>query len=124
MQLKTDPHSPENLATGIIRMKDTHVFTSSDTPGAWGYIATFGQQSLNNDLMGLALFYRKDQLKEIQEDHLNHVVVLTSRNGEVEYYFMPTWELDWEPVRTSADFQRCINEVMNRLNQPVRVEIR
>lgn len=122
MQLEVDKPL-ENLATGIIRNKDVAYFTSANAVGKWGYIASFGKQSLNDDMMGLALFYRKDQLKEIREDDKNYVVVLTPQNGQVEYYFMPTWELDWEPVKTRADFQRCIDEVFNRLNADVNIRL-
>lgn len=114
MELLVDKNL-DNLATGIIKSKDTELF-KSDNAGEWSYIATFGKQSLNKDMQGLAIFFRTKQLKEITEDKLNHVVVLKPENGYVDYYFMPTWELDWEPVVTKADFQRCIDEVMNRLN--------
>lgn len=123
MQLHVDK-VPDNLATGIIKMPNTDFFTSAEAPGEWGYIASFGKQSLNDDMMGLALFYRKDQIKEITKDDKNHVVVLTPQNNQVEYYFMPTWEMDWEPVKTKVDFERCIKEVINRLNQKVSISVK
>lgn len=112
----------DNISTGIIKIKDTEYMVNTDKKREWSYIATFGKQSLNNDMMGLAVFFRTKQLKEITEDPLNHVVVLNPDNGYVEYYFMPTWELDWEPVVTKDDFQRCIDEVLNRLNGHIKVD--
>ena len=120
MELLVDK-SIDNIATGVIKMKDTEFFTNENKEGEWSYIATFGIQSLNKDLMGLVIFFRTNQLKEITQDELNHVVVLTPENGYVDYYFMPTWELDWEPVVTKADFQRCIDEVLLRLNGSIRL---
>ena len=114
MELLADKDIP--LCTGIVKDKNGELFRGES--GQWAYLATFGQQSLNNDNMGLAIFYKKNQLQEITEDKLNHVLVFKPQKGYVEYYFMPTWELDWEPVVTKADFQRCINEVLNRLNKP------
>jgi len=35
---------------------------------------------------------------------------------------MPTWELDWEAVADKAAFQKCVNEVLDRLNNPVNVK--
>lgn len=113
----------DNIATGFIKSKNAEFFKSDDK-GEWSYIASFGKQSLNNDMMGLTVFYRTKQLKEQTEDALNHVVVLKPDNGYVEYYFMPTWELDWEPVVTKADFQRCINEVLNRLNNQITITVK
>lgn len=113
MELWADRDMP--LCTGIIKSPKAEFFQGES--GRWAYIATFGQQSLNNDMMGLAVFYRKIHLKEVAEDELNHVVVFQPNEGYVEYYFMPTWELDWEPVVTRADFQACIDEVLTRLNK-------
>ncbi|WP_163265755.1 DUF4861 family protein [Dysgonomonas sp. 216] len=122
MELLTDKNL-ENLATGIIKSKETEIL-KSDNSNEWSYIATFGKQSLNKDMQGLVIFFRTKQLKEITEDKLNHVVVLKPDNGYVDYYFMPTWELDWEPVRTKEDLQKCIDEVMNRLNKKITVKIK
>ncbi|GHT38122.1 hypothetical protein AGMMS49965_00540 [Bacteroidia bacterium] len=105
----------ENLAVGINKDKNAAFFSQINKNEEWSYIATFGKQSLNDDNMGLALFVRTKQIKELTEDTRNHVVILNP-NSYVDYYFMPTWELDWEPVVTKDDFVRCINEVLNRLN--------
>ncbi|GAB6012593.1 DUF4861 family protein [Viscerimonas tarda] len=113
----------DNIATGIIKDKNAELI-KSDAKGEWSYIATFGQQSLNKDMAGLAVFYRTKQLKELTEDKLNHVVVLKPEKGYVDYYFMAAWELDLEPVATKSDFQRCIDEVLNRLNNNVSVTIK
>lgn len=122
MELQVDKKI-DNFATGIIKDKNTEVFVSSNPENEWSYIATFGKQSLNDDMMGLAIFFRTKQLQKITQDDLNHVVVLTPDDGYVEYYFMPAWELDWEPVKDRTTFEACINEVLNRLNYPLSVNI-
>ncbi|HOV71501.1 MAG TPA: DUF4861 family protein, partial [Dysgonamonadaceae bacterium] len=123
MELKTDKNIA-NIATGIIKNENATLILPPKTDGEWSYIATFGKQSLNNDMMGLAVFYKSKQLEKITEDPLNHVIILKPENGYVDYYFMPTWELDWEPVKDKATFENCINEVLNRLNHPVSVTIK
>lgn len=123
MELAVSP-TINNIVTGINKSKEAEFFVSENNEGKWAYIANFGKQSLNNDMMGLAIFYRKAQLQKITEDKINHVVVLSPTDGYVEYYFMPTWELDWEPVKTKEDFQRCINEVLNRLNSNVTINLK
>lgn len=125
MELKAN-RPIDNITTGIIKSKDSSLILPVKDSGktGWSYIATFGKQSLNNDMMGLAIFYRNDQLKEITEDALNHLVVLAPQNGCVEYYFMPTWELDWQPVRNEAEFQQCLDEMLQKLNHTVSVVIK
>ena len=66
--------------------------------------------------MGIAVFYKKKQLKMLTEDDLNHLVVLTPENGYVEYYFMATWELEWQPVNNITDFMNALDEELIRLN--------
>ncbi|MDR2804062.1 MAG: DUF4861 domain-containing protein [Dysgonamonadaceae bacterium] len=107
----------ENPATGINLDKNAEFFTQINENEEWSCIATFGKQSLNNDNMGLALFIRTKQIKEIKEDKENHVILLKPEKGYIDYYFMPAWELDWEPVVTKDDFLKCIEEVKNRLIQ-------
>ena len=113
----------DNLTTGIIKNKDTELIKSFNNSGNWAYIATFGKQSLNDDAMGLVIFYKKKQLKTLTEDELNHLVVLTPDNGYVEYYFMATWELEWEPVKDRDAFLKAIHEELNRINQMVNLNI-
>lgn len=115
MELQADKYV-SNLTTGIIKNNDTELLKSDYNTGDWAYIATFGKQSLNNDNMGLAVFYKKKQLKMLTEDDLNHLVVLTPENGYVEYYFMATWELEWQPVKNITDFMNALDEELIRLN--------
>ena len=115
MELQADKYV-SNLTTGIIKNNDTELLKSDYNNGDWAYIATFGKQSLNNDNMGLAVFYKKKQLKMLTEDDLNHLVVLTPENGYVEYYFMATWELEWQPVNNITDFMNALDEELIRLN--------
>lgn len=115
MELQADKYV-SNLTTGIIKNNDTELLKSDYNTGDWAYIATFGKQSLNNDNMGLAVFYKKKQLKMLTEDDLNHLVVLTPENGYVEYYFMATWELEWQPVNNITDFMNALDEELIRLN--------
>lgn len=122
MELQADK-CVSNLSTGIIKNKDTEFLKSAYNTGDWAYIATFGKQSLNNDMMGLAVFYKKKQLKMLTEDDLNHVVVLMPDNGYVEYYFMATWELDLEPVKDKSTFVKTMDEVLNRLNKKIVVQV-
>lgn len=123
MELKSDKNV-DSFATGIIKNKNVEFIVNNDKNNEWSYIATFGQQSLNKDMQGLVLFARTTQIQKITEDALNYVVVLQPDNGYADYYFMPTWELDPEPVKTKEQFIEKINEVLNRLNNPLLVTLK
>jgi len=122
MELLVDKNI-DNIATGIIKSKKAELIVSNDKDSKWSYIATFGQQSLNDDMQGLVVFAPTAQIKDITEDKLNHVMILSPQDGYIEYYFMPTWELDKEPVKTKEDLMRCINEVLDRLNNPLIINV-
>jgi regulatory protein YycH of two-component signal transduction system YycFG len=112
------------LATGIIKDKSAEYITPDKTDGEWTYIATFGKQSLNDDNQGLAVFAKKSQIEKITTDELNYVIVFKAQSKQIEYYIMPTWELDKEPVATKNDFLRCIGEVLNRLNNSLKIKLK
>jgi hypothetical protein len=123
MELKIDGKL-DNLTTGIIKLKNTEIIVPTSNDSKWTYFATIGCQSMNNDNMGLAVFYRKKQLKFQSEDELNHVIVLTPDNGYVEYYFMATWEKEWQPIVDKTSFLNAIEDELNCLNQKVSINVR
>ncbi|MDD2797257.1 MAG: DUF4861 family protein [Bacteroidales bacterium] len=120
VELLTDKDLP-NIASGLNIEKDVEILTEEKPLGEWTYFATFGKQSLADDNMGLAIFYRKKQLKEITKDPLSHVIVLNQDHRFVEYYFMATWEQEWQSVKSKADFLNAIQEVENRLNNKIQI---
>ncbi|HNX89843.1 MAG TPA: DUF4861 family protein, partial [Paludibacteraceae bacterium] len=71
MELSVDKNLP-NIATGIVKDKNAELIKPEKSTGEWSYIATFGKQSLNNDMQGLTVFYRTKQLQKITEDELSH----------------------------------------------------
>lgn len=123
MELLAD-RTIDNLTTGIIKNKGTELIKPVDVSGEWTYIATFGKQSLNDDNMGLAIFYKKKQLKLLTEDDLNCLVVLLPEKGYAEYYFMVTWEMEWETIKDKATFINAVTEQLNRLNHSVSVTVK
>ncbi len=124
MELFVNKSLVDNIATGIFKDKNAELIVKNESNDTWSYIATFGKQSLNNDMQGLAVFARTKQIKEITGDDLNHILVLTPENGYIEYYFMPTWELDKEPIATKEAFIQCVEDFLNKLNHPLIYSVR
>lgn len=115
----------DNIATGIIKMDKGKLIVSNDRNNEWSYIATFGKQSLNKDIQGLAVFARTKQLKEVSEDELNHLLILQPNDRNyVDYYIMATWELDKEPIKTEKEFMNCIEEQLAKLNNNITYKIK
>jgi hypothetical protein len=114
--------NPNNLCTGIVKHDSAQVIQSADLPGEWQYLATYGRQSLANDMLGMVVFYRKQDIVENTEDEQSWVVVLKPQNGRLRYYFAAAWEKEPMGIATKADFISYLNETVIRLDKPVQVK--
>lgn len=110
----------ENLATGLAKHENTN-FIEKENTGSWSYIALYGKQTLNDDNLGIALFFPQDQLIEVTEDDNSHVVVLKPVNGEVTYYYCAAWEKEKNGIKTQEEFVNYLDQTVNELNAPVKV---
>jgi hypothetical protein len=112
----TSSKSIDSLATGIIKMPETEVLKSGEGDGDWAYYATFGVQSLNNDNLGLFIFYRKSQLELLTEDAINHVIVMKPENNKLTYYFGGIWELDSSKMDSINQLKNFLDQQLGLLN--------
>jgi len=105
----------DNLCTGIVNLPNTVVLKSEST-GKWGYFATFGVQSLQNDNLGMCVFYRNSELLEIAEDKYSHVLVLRPEANKLSYYFGAVWEQDSSGIKTEEAFKAFLENQLSYLN--------
>jgi len=125
-QLLTLTNNPENICTGIVKDKKSVLLSDKGNATNFGYIATYGKQSLNGDgdELGLAVFFRATDASEFNEDQFSHVVKLKPTSGKVEYYFLATWVLEPNGVKDQQQFETYIKQVANELANPVKVELK
>ncbi|UII23412.1 DUF4861 domain-containing protein [Fulvivirga ligni] len=114
-------NSLENIATGLHKDKGTDLFTSEGDENSWGYLATYGAQSLNNDNLGLAILFPPKSLKNFTEDAHSHVVTLNPEGNEVTYYFLAAWEKEMDGITTKEQFVEYLNKTAKELAHPVEV---
>jgi len=106
----------DNFCTGIVRMDSTIVLNSTGSAGEWQYMATFGKQSLQNDRMGLFIFFRAKDLIETTTDQYSHVVVLKPEGKELTYYFGGVWEQDASGIKSREAFKSFLDQQQALLN--------
>jgi hypothetical protein len=121
-ELFVDSNLP-NFCTGIIKDTKAELLVANGDNTKWGYIATWGPQSLNKDNLGLAVLYKKSDLIEKTEDKDNHVVVLKPTNGYVEYYFLGAWELEKNGIKSKEAFIVYLSNLQKQLSEPVDVKV-
>ena len=89
----------------------------------FGYIATYGKQSLNADNLGLAVFFNPNDLIEITEDANSHVIKLKPSQGKLTYYFLSAWEKEPDGIKDQKQFENYLENVAHELANPVKVVI-
>jgi hypothetical protein len=115
-------HGP--FCTGLIKDSKAELL-KSDKKGEWAYLATWGKQSLADDNLGIAVFYRTKDAVKVTEDALNHIVVLNPDNGHLKYYFLGAWEQELNGVaKTKAEFVAYLNKTLLLLNHPLTIEVK
>lgn len=114
----------ENMSTGIGKDAKAKLFTSEGDNGKWGYIATYGDQSLNDDNLGLAVLFSNDSFVEFTEDDHSHVVKLKPSAGKIDYYFLGAWELEPNGITNESDFIDYVNKTAEELANPVKVSVK
>lgn len=114
-------NNPKSLITGLAKHENTEL-TKSDIANGWNYIGLYGMQTLNDDDLGIALFYNTNSLVEQTEDDGNYIVELKPNNGKVKYYFAAAWEKEPNGIKSKSEFDKYLNNVVELLNNPIILE--
>ncbi len=113
--LKLD-NPPANICTGI--HKDTTCEVIKIVEGDWTAFATWGKQSLNNDLLGLVIIANNKDIIDFTIDSNNQVMILKPENNTVSWYFGAAWEVEKYAVKTIDEFKEYIKKELELLNNP------
>ena len=90
----------------------------------WGFLATWGPQSLDGSQLGMAILYPKSQLIQLAEDEHNHVAVLRPDGGTtLSYYFLAAWEQEPGGIKTEEAFRSYLVQTIKALNTPVEASL-
>jgi len=112
----------DNICTGIIKLEMAEKILQEGASGKWTYLATYGEQSLADDNLGMAIFYKSENLVKLTEDEENHVIILKPDNNELEYYFAAAWENEKEGIKNINEFREYLETTITLLNNPLLVK--
>ncbi len=113
--------NPENICSGIVKHDSAEVIKMDNPEGEWNYLATFGKQSLNNDDLGMALLFKKDDIEKVTSDKHSEVVVLKPTNGILTYYFLAAWEREPDGIKNKESFKLYLDQTIHKLSNPVTI---
>jgi hypothetical protein len=114
---------PGNLVTGIVKDAKAKRTSSKGDAQRWGYVATYGNQSLNNDNLGLVVFFDPAQFAGFTEDEFSHIVSLAPKGNDVDYYFAGIWSGEPGGIINEEQFVAYVNAMAAELAHPVKVSI-
>ena len=114
----------EGLTTGIVKFENIELLQKESKGGEWAYIATYGNQTLVNDQdkLGMALFYKKADVKEVKDGPHDHLVIFNETAEPVTYYFLGAWEQEPKGITTKEAFLAELDGHLNRLEENGRLE--
>jgi len=116
----------DNLAIGLVKHDNTELLTGTlESSGhQYTYLASYGAQSLNNDQLGMALFFKRGKVKSITADKHSHVVVLDAAGQQVDYYLAAAWQGEPNGITDSASFKAWLAQQIERMTLTPRVRIK
>jgi hypothetical protein len=115
---------PPNLCTGIVKHDNVTVLSDLNSEHTWQYLATYGDQNLANDKLGMAVIFQKENLLRLDEDEYNYVVVLKPDNKkELIYYFLAAWEQEPDGIKSESEFRNELDRIVWELEKPIKVSL-
>lgn len=116
----------DNLAIGLVKHDNTELMTGTlESSGhQYTYLASYGAQSLNNDQLGMALFFKRGKVKTITADSNSHVVVLDAAGEQVDYYLAAAWQGEPNGIKDSNSFKTWLAQQVERLTLTPRVRLK
>jgi hypothetical protein len=113
----------DNICSGLIKDSKATLFKKESDAQSLGYIATYGNQSLNNDNLGIAVLFSANNFQQFTEDEFSHIVKLKPVENKLTYYFVAAWEGEPGGIKTAEEFKSYLEQIAATLAAPVRVEV-
>lgn len=105
------------ICTGIVKFKNIPLVSKTSTNGKWAYIATYGDQSLVPDKLGMAIFYETKTVASQQESEFDHLLVFKPAKSAVTFYFLGAWEQEKNGINSEEAFYAYLNLLLGQLNK-------
>ncbi|WP_394177005.1 DUF4861 family protein [Thalassotalea litorea] len=110
----------EHWLTGIVNHGlSPIIYDAKDS--TWGYFATYGKQSLAGDNLGLAIFFKTEDLVNQVTDENSHTLILGKDTNTISYYFLADWQGGIGGSDELQQFKVKLAKEITKLNSPIQV---
>ncbi len=113
----TPSKNSEGLSTGMVKFDGIDLIKNENKEGKWGYIATYGEQTLMGNDLGMAIFYKRDEVAKVSDAEFDHLVVFKPTTGPITYYFAAAWEQEKNGIKSEEAFLSYLDTTLADLNQ-------
>lgn len=105
------------ICTGIVKQKNTELLKKESKNKKWAYLATYGQQSLVPDKLGMAIFYEVSTIESIEDTDLDYLLVFKPTTKATSFYLLGAWEQEVNGIKTHEEFVKYLNDRLEVLNK-------
>lgn len=105
----------DGIVTGIVDHK-VNYFEKESANKKWGYIATYGKQTLVPDNLGMAVFYKIEDTSNIKKGEFDYLVEFKPTTEPIEFYFLGAWEQEPNGIKTQEEFLKYLESKLVELN--------
>ncbi|HEA22365.1 hypothetical protein LCGC14_0689010 [marine sediment metagenome] len=104
----------DGLSTGIVKFDGIELMQKQGVNG-WAYIATYGEQTLVPDDLGMVIFYKIDQVEKVTASEFDHLLVFKPTTDAIDYYFGAAWEQEKGGIKSKEDFIKYVDATLGDL---------
>lgn len=107
----------KGICTGIVKQKNTDLLKKESKNKKWAYLATYGQQSLVPDNLGMAIFYETSSIEDIADTDLDYLLIFKPTTKKTTFYLLGAWEQEINGIKSKDEFEKYVNEKLEVLNK-------
>lgn len=107
----------EGICTGIVKQKNTEVLKKVSQNKKWAYLATYGNQSLVPDQLGMAIFYQTESVKDLVDAEFDYLLIFKPTTQAVDFYFLGAWEQEPNGIKSKEEFVNYLDEKLKTLER-------
>jgi hypothetical protein len=103
------------ICTGIVNHKMELIKKESENK-KWAYLATFGEQTLVPDKLGMAIFYKIADTESVFDWEFDHLIMFKPTTQQITFYFLGAWEKEENGIKTKEAFISYLDGLLEELN--------
>lgn len=111
----------KGICTGIAKQKNTEFLKKESKNKKWAYIATYGDQSLVPDKLGMAIFYKTGTIENSVETDLDYLLVFKPTTKATTFYLLGAWEQEVNGIKSKEEFIKYLDEKLEILNKKAKM---